>query len=229
MNMRIRRIVTVIVSLVGFAAVILAAAPPVIDQTERTKEPARSSAVTGNAADALNTLLVKGRAPKTDYSRSQFGSGWATTNGCDTRNIILYRDLQDPVLYDECRVMSGVLDDPYTGTRILFTRGESDIQIDHVVALSDAWQTGAANLSREIRTKLANDPLELLAVEGTANQQKSDGNAATWLPSNKGFRCEYVARQIAVKKKYELWVVPAEKQAMTDILSQCPGQALPAA
>lgn len=229
MNMRIRRIVTVIVSLVGFAAVILAAAPPVIDQTERTKEPARSSAVTGNTADALDTLLVKGRAPKTDYSRSQFGSGWATTNGCDTRNIILYRDLQDPVLDDECRVMSGVLDDPYTGTRILFTRGESDIQIDHVVALSDAWQTGAANLSREIRTKLANDPLELLAVEGTANQQKSDGNAATWLPSNKGFRCEYVARQIAVKKKYELWVVPAEKQAMTDILSQCPGQALPAA
>jgi hypothetical protein len=123
--------------------------------------------------------------------------------------------------------MSGVLDDPYTGTTIPFTRGASDIQIDHVVALSDSWQTGAADLTRELRIQLANDPIELLAVEGAANQQKSDGNAATWLPSNKQFRCEYVARQIAVKQKYNLWVISAEKQAMSGILSRCPDQELP--
>ena len=127
-----------IVSLVGFAFVILAAAPPVIEQTERAEKIVHTTDATGSAADALEGLLVKGRAPKTDYSRSQFGSGWATTSGCDTRNIILYRDLREYILDDTCRVMSGILDDPYTGTVIPFTRGESDIQIDHVVALSDS-------------------------------------------------------------------------------------------
>jgi len=216
-----------IVSLVGFAFVILAAAPPAIEQTEQAEKIVHATEATGSAVDALEGLSVKGRAPKTGYSRSQFGSGWATTSGCDTRNIILYRDLREHTLDDTCRVMSGILDDPYTGTVIPFTRGESDIQIDHVVALSDSWQTGAADLTREVRIQLANDPIELLAVEGTANQQKSDGNAATWLPSNKPFRCEYVARQIAVKQKYNLWVIPAEKQTMSDILSRCPGQELP--
>jgi hypothetical protein len=102
------------------------------------------------------------------------------------------------------------------------------VQIDHVVALSDAWQKGAQQLTRAQRIQLANDPLELLAVDGPANQQKADGDAATWLPSNKAFRCQYVARQVAVKQKYTLWVTDAEKQAVADILKDCPNEPLPA-
>lgn len=160
------------------------------------------------AIDVLQTLATKGRAPKTDYTRAQFGDGWKSISGCDMRNIILNRDLTNTQV-DECDVISGLLNDPYTGKQIQFERGSetsSAVQIDHVVALSDAWQKGAQQLDRTARVELANDPLELLAVYGPANQQKSDGDAATWLPANKAFRCQYVARQIAIKKKYALWV-----------------------
>lgn len=184
----------------------------------------------GDAAEALQRLAVKGRAPKTDYARAQFGDGWEMKEGCDLRNYILRRDLTNTQLDDRCRVLSGQLADPYTGKTITFTRGEatsSDVQIDHVVALSNAWQTGAQALTAEQRIQFANDPLELLAVDGEANMQKSDGDAATWLPSNRSYRCQYIARQIAVKAKYQLWVTAPEKDAMLQVLSSCPGQQLP--
>ncbi len=184
------------------------------------------------ARDALAALPTKGRAPKTGYKRSQFGDGWAKSGGCDTRNVILRRDLTNAVLGDDnCKIQAGALSDPYTGQRIAFKRGANSsgaVQIDHVVALSNAWQTGAQQLSSEQRISLANDPLELLAVDGPANQQKGDGDAATWLPSSKPFRCQYIARQIAVKKKYSLWVTPPERTAMERILANCPEQRLPA-
>lgn len=90
-----------------------------------------------------------------------------------------------------------------------------------MVALSDAWQKGAQQLTPEQRRELANDPLNLLAVDGPANQQKKDGDAATWMPSNSAFRCQYVARQVAVKRKYSLWVTPAERNAMERWLDSC--------
>lgn len=194
--------------------------------------PAVTTTATGDAASALQQLAVKGRAPKTGYARTQFGDGWESIAGCDTRNIILHRDMTNVVENSNCQVVSGTLSDPYTGKIIQFSRGETssaDVQIDHVVALSNAWQTGAQQLTATLRQQLANDPLELLAVDGPANQQKSDGDAATWLPSNKPFRCQYVARQIAVKSKYSLWVTGAEKDAMTRVLATCSGQALPVA
>lgn len=181
------------------------------------------------AVTELDFLAVKGRAPKTGYERSQFGDGWQQNGECDIRNDILARDLENPVIQN-CKVISGTLDDPYTGKRIPFVKGfetSDDVQIDHIVALSDAWQKGAQALSFETRERFANDPLELLAVDGDANQNKSDGDAATWLPPNKAYRCRYVARQIAVKKKYSLWVTLAEKNAMKDVLSLCPTQVLP--
>ena len=184
------------------------------------------------ASAALEMLPVKGRAPKTGYKRAQFGDGWAKLGNCDTRNLILQRDLKNVVLEDDkCKVRTGALNDPYTGKAIAFARGASTsaaVQIDHVVALSNAWQTGAQQLSAERRVQLANDPLELLAVDGPANQQKGDGDAATWLPSNKPFRCQYIARQIAVKRKYALWVTEPEKAAMARVLSSCPEQIMPA-
>lgn len=179
-----------------------------------------------NAQVELTKLEVKGRAPKTGYSRKQFGDGWGKIDGCSTREVILARDLADEKLDDKCRVQSGRLDDPYTGKTIQFQRGKETsqrVQIDHVVALSDAWQKGAQQLPREEREKLANDPLNLLAVDGPANQAKGDGDAATWLPANKPFRCQYIERQVAVKRRYRLWVTSAEKDAMARILSSCGG------
>ena len=182
------------------------------------------------AFDVLQLLEVKGRAPKTGYTRSQFGSGWSTVAGCDMRNTILYRDLEDVVTDVACKVIEGRLRDPYTGKEIRFVRGAQTsemVQIDHVVALSNAWQTGAQGSSVEQRRAFANDPLNLLAVEGAANQQKADSDAATWLPKHKPFRCQYVARQIAVKRAYSLWVTSAEKRAIEQVLSSCPDQRLP--
>lgn len=200
------------------------AVPPTTTTTPAT--PAASSL----AIEILETLAVKGRAPKTGYARAEFGDGWTFIGNCDMRNIILGRDLMSAVISETCKVESGVLNDPYTGTVINFVRGvdTSDVvQIDHVVSLSDAWQKGAQLLTSVQRVALANDPLELLAVDGKANQAKGDGDAATWLPANKAFRCQYVSRQIAVKAKYNLWVTAAEKSAMQHVLGDCPEQTLP--
>ena len=224
---QIRRSVAALTMLI-FASIVLISNPDAW-QPQASPSNDRSNVATGQAVDTLNQLAVKGRAPKTNYSRSQFGDGWRRVNGCDMRNVILYRDLTETTVNDKCQVMGGKLDDPYTGKLIVFNRGEgsADVQIDHVVALGDAWQKGAQQLTAIERENLANDPLELLAVDGPANQQKSDGDAATWLPSNKPFRCQYVARQIAVKKKYHLWITQAEKDAMVRTLEKCPGQTLP--
>ena len=186
------------------------------------------------AIDALEQLIVKGRAPRTGYSRSAFGPTWSDVdrNGCDTRNDILKRDLAELSFKENtrnCVVVSGVLNDPYSGERITFIRGNTTstlVQIDHVIALGNAWVTGAFQISVKQRTSLANDPLNLLAVKGSLNSQKQDGDAATWLPPNKSYRCEYVARQISVKKKYGLWVTQPEKDAMKRILEKCPTQKL---
>lgn len=205
--------------------------PPPITQgvaVESVDESALNAYET--AAQALEVLEVKGRAAKTGYSRGQFGDGWENSGGCDTRNRILARDLKS-VLYEvnSCIVLSGSLDDPYTGKQLQFTRGSgtsSAIQIDHVVALSDAWQKGAQLFTPALRHQFANDGLNLLAVDGGANQNKGDGDAATWLPPNKSIRCSYIARQISVKLKYSLWVTSAEKTAMQNILKECPDQTL---
>jgi len=225
MTLRIRRALVSLISLVILACVLFAATPEVVEQVS---SPTIEPVIAGSAGQALEQLEVKGRAPKTGYERTQFGNGWSQVNGCDTRNIILNRDLEAPVLDENCQVVSGTLNDRYTGKVIVFNKSEgSAVQIDHVIALSNAWQTGAQQLTKESRVQLANDPLELIAVDGPANQEKGDGDAATWLPSNKTFRCEYVARQIAVKQKYTLWVTIAEKDAMKAVLGTCPDQGLP--
>jgi hypothetical protein len=188
--------------------------------------PARADSTTFDAIQEIEKLEVKGRAPKTGYSRSAFGPQWSDVdrNGCDTRNDILKRDLTSIVFRErtrDCVVEKGVLSDPFSGQIIEFQRGEktsSLVQIDHVVSLSNAWQTGIFQMSQRVRTNFANDPLNLLAVKGSLNSQKGDGDAATWLPPNKPFRCAYVSRQIQVKVKYGLWLTKPEKDAMLRIL-----------
>ena len=193
-----------------------------------------------SAVAVLQTLPVRGRAPMTGYSREQFGQAWSDDNdnpmghnGCDTRNDILRRDLilnrLDPDTAG-CVVLTGLLRDPYTSETLHFRRGETSslaIQIDHVVALGDAWQTGAQHWPLATRIDLANDPLNLLAVDGPTNEAKGDGDAATWLPPNKAYRCDYVARQIAVKARYHLWVTRGEHDAMARVLRTCPDQKVP--
>lgn len=181
------------------------------------------------ASVVLERLEIKGRAPKTGYERTEFYKTWPDIDGCSLRQRIIKRELGETVKLDadSCTVLSGEFDEPYTGQHLIFYEKadlSKGIQIDHVVALSDAWQKGAQNLTAEKRYELATDPLNLLAVDSSANQQKSDGDAATWLPKNKSFRCQYVARQVSVKYKYDLWVTQAEHDAIGRILETCPNE-----
>ena len=196
--------------------------------------PAKAESI-ASGLSVIQAQITKGRAAKTGYTRDQFGPAWADVdrNGCDTRNDILKRDLTNEVFKEKtnaCTVLSGTLVDPFSGETINFVRGvatSSEVQIDHTVALSNAWQTGAFKLTADQRKAFANDPLNLLAVKGRLNSQKGDGDAATWLPPLKSYRCEYVSRQIAVKVKYKLWFTAPEKEAMIRILKTCPEKALP--
>ncbi|WP_308128215.1 GmrSD restriction endonuclease domain-containing protein [Modestobacter italicus] len=226
----------------GLAALVLLgtvgcqpAAGPAPGAVSEAGQVSVSTPAAGQAAvDVLATLPVKGRAPTTGYDRDEFGATWADVdrNGCDTRNDVLARDLVDEVFRagtQNCVVETGTLADPYTGATIAFEKGDgSSVDIDHVVALSNGWQTGAFAWDEARRTAFANDPLNLLAVDYAANRQKGDGDAATWLPSARGYRCAYVARQVAVKATYGLWVTQAEHDAIARVLDTCPAEPIPA-
>jgi len=218
-----------------------AAASPT--STTATASPSPTDPVTaaigqarpGTALAALGTLTVKGRGPMTGYTREAFGAAWSDTdrNGCDQRNDTLRRDLRSLTLKagtNGCAVMTGTLVDPYTGARVVFTRGGSSssaVHIDHVVALADAWVKGAGGWPQAKRASFANDTLNLMAVSASVNASKGSGDAATWLPPATAYRCTYVARQIAVKVRYELAVTAAERAAMARILTGCPATRLP--
>jgi len=181
------------------------------------------------AKDVLENLAVKEKYTEQKYYRKAFYDNWGqTVSGCNTREAILVRDLTNVVYKpNSCKVQTGTLNDPYTGKTIEFVRGQdtsSVVQIDHVVALSNAWASGAALLDKDARYEISQDPLNLLAVDGPANQEKSDQAADTWLPINEAFQCQYVARQISVKYKYKLWVTPSEKLAMQKVLANCPDE-----
>ena len=188
----------------------------------------------GGAMIALATLQVKGRSGGRP-AQDAFGPLWydADQNGCDTRDDVLRRDLDEPRFGpDGCTVQAGTLHDPYTGDTLTPDPGIEfglEVEIDQVVAIGDAWATGAGGLTAQQRLAFANDPLNLLAVSEGTRAGKRDLDAAGWLPSNGSLRCGYVARQIAVKASYRLWVTPTEKTAMRKILAGCPGQALPTA
>jgi hypothetical protein len=195
-----------------------------------TEAPTLAPEAARAALVQLGDLPVARHAPRNDYDRAHFGQRWADVdrNGCDTRNDVLRRDLQAPVFKArtrDCVVLEGTLDDPYTGRRIAFEKRRADaVQIDHVVSLSNAWRTGAQALTPERRTAFANDPDNLLAVDGPTNEDKGDDDAAEWLPPRAAFRCEFVARQITVKARYGLWVTPEERVAMARALEPCAGR-----
>jgi len=217
--MRLRALV-----LVGVVALALAAAT-----TPSRAAPTSGSSVPRWVRTAVNRLAklpVAPAGPMTGYSRAKFGRAWQDVdqNGCDTRDDILHRDLKPFTLKlgSDCVVVSGDLNDPYTGKIIHFARGvatSSAVQIDHVVALAAAWRTGAAKWRAHRRLVYANDPDVLLAVDGPANNEKSDSDASEWVAPK--YSCRYVAQQLAIKKKYTLWLTQAEHDRMAELLASC--------
>ena len=194
------------------------ASPSVIS----TQEP---SAGDTQAILAAQALVERGRSASTNYSRDAFGSAWKDVdrNGCDTRNDILSRDFTTASYKggtNDCKVIGGTWTDPYSNESYTFTEQPSEAQIDHVVALSNAWQMGADLWTDEMRTEFANDPLNLIVTVASLNRHKSDSNAASWLPPYKPGRCDFIARQVAVKTKWQLFVTSSEKSAMLGILSK---------
>lgn len=180
----------------------------------------------------LGQLPVRGWDRTSDFRRQQFGPAWSDDvnvefghNGCNTRDDILRRDLTNlAVRPGTCFAQSGTLVDPYTGATIEFVRGpktSDSIQIDHVVSLADAWYKGARAWDFQRRLDFANDPRNLLAVSPQANFDKAFRDAASWLPPDDAFRCEFVARQIEVKTVYGLWLSAKEKTALEDVLAHC--------
>ena len=205
------------------AAIVIAAAPAVA-----TGRGAAPPVWVITAEARLAKLTMKPAAPMTGYSRDKFGDPWADVdhNGCDTRNDILKRDLRKIVFKagSSCLIATGTLNDPYTGKVIHFVRGvktSTAVQIDHLVALGDAWRTGAAKWTDAKRLRYANDPVVLLAVDGPANEAKGDDDASEWLPPRKAYDCTYVAKQITIKTRYALWVTATERSAMAATLKTC--------
>ncbi len=229
------------VALAGCAPV---TAPPVavLDPTPATSSASANASVRAQthpvdqrtAVTVLATVAVKGRAPATGYDRAQFGPPWADVDGnsCNTRNDTLRRDLTGVSFKPgtrDCVVVGGELVDPYTARTIIFTKTDAGaVQVDHVVSLSDAWQKGAQQWSPAKRLAFANDPLNLLAVDGATNAAKGNSDAATWLPPDKAYRCALVARQTSVKARYGLWMTAAEHEAIGRVLSSCPPELAPA-
>ncbi|GGK82742.1 lipoprotein [Sphaerisporangium melleum] len=189
----------------------------------------RSAGDRAEAVKIIEKVATKGRGAKTGYDRDEFGYAWADNaadipfagNGCDTRNDVLARD-GDDLKYrsgSNCVLASMTLHDPYTGTTIKWTKQQAaEVQIDHVMPLSYDWQMGASRWSKAKRVQIANDPLNLLPVDGSANSSKGDSGPATWLPPARGIRCSYAVRFAQVALKYDLPVTAPDKEAM---LAQC--------
>ena len=222
----------VIPGLIGLLALILPVALWLHSRTPAEPPAPHTSPDYDDARAQLAALPVKGWDRQTDFSRYRFGEPWSDDvnvefghNGCNTRDDILRRDLTQLVVRPgTCYAQSGVLIDRYTGESIAFVRGPDSseaIQIDHVISLSDAWYKGARDWDEQRRRDFANDPRNLLAVGAKANFDKAFRDANAWLPPNPAFRCEFVARQIAVKAAYRLWVSANEKRAMAAVLDHC--------
>ena len=228
---RLRRLLRVLAGC-GLAAVLAVVAPTWWTQVR----PAPAWTVPGERVDAalaaLEDLAVVEPRPLAGYDRDHFGPPWFDVdgNGCDTRNDQLAHWLTGVVVdqLQPCVVVSGMLHDPYTGHTIPFERGPETsglVQIDHVVALADAWSKGAHDWPPMLALGFANDPANLIAVDGAANQDKGASDAAHWLPPDDRFHCAYAVQQTLIKAAYGLGVTSAELGALGDVIQACPRDA----
>ena len=220
---------TVIAGLLVPAALALSGCAPGAGAAplQPTSAPAEHAAP-GSALAVLESIPVKGRAPKTGYSRAQFGPAWKDIdhNGCDQRNDLLRAQLQQVQLKPGthgCVVLSGVYSDPYTGQNITFIRGgASELDVDHLVPLRLAWVQGAQNWDQDTRERFASDMANLALSAASANRSKGDSDLASWLPPNRGFWCTYTSRIVTVKAAYNLSMTQAEHDTARRILTNCP-------
>jgi len=224
--------------LAAFAALAVIVATQVIIAAGHSDPSADAQAPTvAPGTDVLAGLvLVPERVRGDDYRRDAFGEAWDDDNGapgghngCDTRDDILNRDLADKTYVSTKRcpqaIAAGTLRDPYTNATVAFVRGNqvgASVQIDHLVPLAFAWDMGARNWSDEMRIRFANDPANLLAVAGEANQDKGDQPPGTWMPPNDAFWCQYAVGFIAVVRGYDLPVDDASAQQLRQAAETCP-------
>jgi hypothetical protein len=223
--------------LAAFAVVAVLVAVQVVAaaRSDLSKHSGAPTVVSGSDVLA-GVAVVATRVRDADYRRGAFGDAWEDDNdapggrnGCDTRNDILNRDLEDKIYVATKRcpqaVAGGTLRDPYTNATIAFVRGNrvgASVQIDHLVPLAFAWDMGARDWTEPMRIRFANDPANLLAVAGGANQDKGDQPPGDWMPPNAAFWCQYAVAFIAVLRGYGLPVDEASAHRLRDASSACP-------
>ncbi|WP_433329309.1 HNH endonuclease family protein [Spirillospora sp. CA-294931] len=187
-------------------------------------ETSPSPSGTKGKSKGLAGLRVAAESDGDGYERERFGTRWKDIdrNGCDQRNDVLARDLRDVAKRGACVVLSGRLDDPYSGKRIGFSKSDAaEVQIDHVYPLALAWRMGASRWTPDRRERFANDHANLLAVWGVPNRQKSDKGPGEWKPQ-RSYQCAYANRYIAVAIKYDLPVTSGDRDALGTFLTRCP-------
>ncbi|WP_214106633.1 HNH endonuclease family protein [Acrocarpospora catenulata] len=170
----------------------------------------------------LRQLRVATPRPLSTYERDKFMTEWGHgDNPCDTREIVLLRDARRVRPNADCRVTTGIWYSPYDGRRLT---NASQIDVDHLVPLANAWISGANTWSAAKRHAFANDLTrpELVAVSETANLDKGGHSPANWRPPRREYWCTYARAWITVKHHYRLTVTSREKSALYAMLGTCP-------
>ncbi|MFD7895594.1 HNH endonuclease family protein [Streptomyces sp. NPDC059743] len=204
---------------------VLAATAALATATTLLTAPAAQAAMptpvsAATARSYLGQLTVKAAGTTSGYSRDLFPH-WITQSGsCDTREVVLKRDGTNVVQNSSCQATSGSWYSQYDGAT---WSAASDVDIDHMVPLAEAWKSGANTWSTSQRQSFANDLTrpQLIAVTDNVNQSKSDKDPAAWLPPRTAYRCTYVRAWVQVKYYYNLSVDSAEKSALTSALNGC--------
>lgn len=223
--------------LAGMTGVAVTVAVQVVSAQNSDRSMADRAPAVRPGSDVLaGTTVVDARVRGSDYRRDAFGRAWdddnsapGGRNGCDTRDEILARDLVETTYASTKRcpqaVQSGTLRDPYTNATVAFLRGNqfgAAVQIDHIVPLAFAWDMGARDWTPELRKRFANDPANLIAVAGRANQDKGDMPPGEWMPPNRAFWCQYAVQFIEVARGYRLAVDAASAARLREATRSCP-------
>lgn len=206
--------------------VLLVAIGYYLTQHQESTTPPPNTATTGPAepgddpAAQLGALTVAPEGKMAGYSRDRFPHWSSQGNSCDTRELVLQRQGADVRADDDCKATSGTWTSPYDGVVVT---DAGDLDIDHTVALAEAWRSGADKWSDAQREKFANDlgGLQLIAVTASSNRSKGDQDAAKWKPPVKAYWCTYARAVVSVKTLYALTVDEAERDALGEMLKTC--------
>ena len=205
-------------------AVVAAVALPLLGIVPAS--PAAAATTYTASLRAAVAALPAAAEKRTGYARSAF-THWvdADGDGCDTRNEVLIAEaVTRPGLGSRCALAGGKWVS-YYDRRTWTDRGRIDI--DHMVPLAEAWDSGAGTWSAAMRTAYANDlgdPRSLVGVTDSVNRSKSDRDPAEWLPTYD--RCRYVREWTAVKVRWRLTADTAEKATLTRLAASCPAVVL---